>query len=770
MTTMAPVADLSRSPLLRRAMTLVAALALAAAGLLSAGGAHRVAAVWTPTDLTRNPYLSRPHLVVDGASTDSVVYERQGDNPGVIVSTGSGSTWTDTRLDSGVDYDAVIALDAGGKRHVAFARAGAGQGIYYATDATGSWSAPLRVTTDMDGVPSIAVDAAGHVHIAYISFGFSPGLYYATNATGTWVRSRLFGASLDYWPSIGIDSAGHVHIGWVRFAPEAPGLYYVTNATGTWAATRLTTYFASEPALAIDGSDKVHIAFVRWQSTWSALYSTTDETGSWIETQLWDDSAYDIGAPTISIDQGSTYVVAPRWPKDPASSGAGLTIFFGGGMYHLPNDPAETDDDMPSMAFDTAAHRVHLAFQRTLPTPGIAYYEAANNDLTTALDSRTLAGSVMDSAPSLAMDGTFNQHLAFERDSTGSDNGIEAATDASGSWVFANAAGTQAPPAEAVDGSGHDHIAYSDGTNVHHVTNATGSWVDEVVGPGSDPGIALDAADHVTLVYKDGASIVIARNATGSWVLFSFVSSSGGRPSVAVDGSGHTHFALIDSTFVVYYNDVSGSWQALLVVPSADSPSLALDGSGHVHLTYRSSGSAPGTYYATDKTGSWVTTRLTRTNAETAPSIAVDPAGHVFIAMARYYWAANPGIFIVSNRTGPWVTTQLTTKEGDVDPAIGTDGSGRLRIVYDSQGYGLSDLVESDPLGLTHSVRPTAAWQRAVADLFGHNDRGGLLGLLHAVGGSPGDQPSAPRQHAPSTGAVPGGVAADSGAGGFNQP
>ena len=768
---MTHVDDVLRGRLLRRATTILAACALAAAGLFGSGTAHPAGAVWTPTDLTSNAYLSAPQLVVDGTGANSVVYQRQGDDPGVILSAGSGSTWTDTRLDSGDDFSPVIALDAGDKRHVAFTRDGAARGIYYTSDATGSWSTPERLTTDLDDEPSIAVDAAGHVHIAYISFGFSPGLYYATNATGSWVRVRLYAATVDYFPSIGLDSAGHVHIAWVRFAPEAPGLYYTTNATGAWVATRLTTYFANEPALAIDGADKVHIAFVRWQSTWTALYSTTNATGSWVETQIWDDSGYDIGFPTIAFDQGTVYVTAPRWAKDPLAGGSGLTIFFSGGIYHLPNDPAETDDHAPSMTFD-AAHHLHLAFRRNVPTPGIAYYEATAADLVTAVDSRTLAGSILDSAPSLAMDGTSKQHVAFERDSTGSDNGIEAATDATGSWVFANAAGTQAPPAIAVDGSGHDHIAYSDGTNVHHATNATGSWVDEVVGPGESPVIAIDGSDHVTLAYQNTSVISVARNATGSWLIDNVVGTDPGATiSAAVEPGGQVHiaFAATSSLFYVTQATQGGQAQSTLIASSADSPSLALDSSAHANIAYRVSGASAGTYYVTNKTGSWVSTRLTRTEAETAPSIAVDPAGHVFIAMARYYWAANPGIFIVTNRTGPWVTTQLTAQEDDLDPAIGTDGSGRMRIVYDNQGLGLTDLVESDPLSLRAPHRSTAAWQRAVADLFGHDERGDLLGLLSSVGGTPGTRPTVAGPPAPGTGATPG-AAGNSGAGGFTAP
>jgi hypothetical protein len=721
---------------LRTFLGIGASLALAVAALFGAASLQPTTGNWTPSEITSNPYQSQPALAIDGSGKTSVAYERLGADPGIFLASDSTGSWVSERISTGSDQSPALAIDSGGKRHVVFAHFGGSPGLYYTTDISGSWSTPARLTTFEATSPTIAIDSGGHVRIIVVSLGFSRGLYYLSNVAGGFGSPlRVTSGHLDYRPSMVLDASDKVHVAWTRFAPEAPGLYYTTNKTGSWVSTRLTTYYASRPAMLFDGSGKAHIAYERWYSNYTGLSLMTNATGSWVESQLWNESAYDVGAPTIAMDLGTVYVAAARWPKFSGLSGGGLTIYFTGGIYQLPDDPEQVDSDWPSMEFD-ASHHLHLAFVRSLPTPGLAYYEADAATLQTAIDSRTLDGSVVDEVPNLALDSGGDQHVAFERHSTDTDNGINAGDD-NGGWSFETAAGTPAEPSIVVDSSGHEHIAYSDGADVHYVTNATGSWVDTTIAAGMHPSLAIEADDHLTIAFAGDPYLAVARNGTGSWVVESLTGNgypNDPRISVGVDSSGHTHIAVSSfstGTNVRYLNDVSGSWVNGLAATTGYAADLSVDAANHIHIAYvRYDGINSGTWYRTNKSGSWIVLRLTRTSAEGPPSLGVDAAAHAYIATGRYYWAANPGIYLVTNRTGSWVTSRVTAAY-DTNPSVAVTGPGYARIVFENETLGISDLVQIDPLGNVVTLQSSSASARALAGMPRIADR------VRSAGGEP---------------------------------
>ena len=104
----------------------------------------------------------------------------------------ASATWTLGNATEGFRMTApAIAVDGDDHQGVASQRAGRDPGIFFATDATGSWSEE-RVTTGSDWSPSLAYDGAGHAHIAYGHYGTASGVAYATNASGDWVTCLLY--------------------------------------------------------------------------------------------------------------------------------------------------------------------------------------------------------------------------------------------------------------------------------------------------------------------------------------------------------------------------------------------------------------------------------------------------------------------------------------------------------------------------------------------------------------------------------------------------
>ncbi|HVP55822.1 MAG TPA: hypothetical protein VMU45_12595, partial [Candidatus Eisenbacteria bacterium] len=200
-----------------------------------------------------------------------------------------------------VDYDPLsraythsLAVDAGGKAHVAYVR---GRDVVYATNSTGVWatevvatpakyppfsqSTAIKVTgsstievwfLDPTRIPSwtlqhasktgsgpwvlvqvgdliyklgwadLFLDSANHVHLCYWSGASSEGftdatLKYGTDVSGTWSdevipESITYGGVHDDFTrcSIAQDNRGYLHIGAV--VPDA--LFYATNSTGSW--------------------------------------------------------------------------------------------------------------------------------------------------------------------------------------------------------------------------------------------------------------------------------------------------------------------------------------------------------------------------------------------------------------------------------------------------------------------------------------------------------------------------------------------------------
>ncbi len=88
-------------------------------------------------------------------------------------------------------------------------------------------------------------------------------------------------------------------------------------------------------------------------------------------------------------------------------------------------------------------------------------------------------------------------------------------------------------------------------------------------------------------------------------------------------------------------------------------------------------------------------TRLTRTYAGEAPSIALDASGKVYVAVARAYWAANPGVYLITNRTGAWVTSLVVDSFGTTGTSVVVKPGGLARIAYDNEDWGVSVLDET---------------------------------------------------------------------------
>ena len=170
-----------------------------------------------------------------------------------------------------------VAVDATGSVHIA-ATAADNEGIWYLTNASGSWVTQQVVTpwsedpemTGMVGQPAIAVDPTdGSVWIAFVYWrctdcapGGSNGIFLVNNVAGTWSEPVQRGSNGAVSPSMAVRD------GRVYLACELPGDYghrygpilIGTDAPGAWEMQQIVQA-GTLPHLVLDADGQVGVLF-----------------------------------------------------------------------------------------------------------------------------------------------------------------------------------------------------------------------------------------------------------------------------------------------------------------------------------------------------------------------------------------------------------------------------------------------------------------------------------------------------------------------------
>jgi hypothetical protein len=144
---------------------------------------------------------------------------------------------------------------------------------------------------------------------------------------------------------------------------------------------------------------------------------------------------------------------------------------------------------------------------------------------------------------------------------------------------------------------------------------------------------------------------------------------------------------------------VTGWTSVQTAVPATHQPfggSIALDAAGHSYIAYarpKSGTFTPGSVWiATNKSGTWVRSKVLTGMFEN-PSIALDGKGKVHLALQRDTEFCDPGgmcqglpagISYATNRSGHWVVTKVSTGTNQVVPVLRLN-SGKPLIAYRSR-------------------------------------------------------------------------------------
>ncbi len=86
-------------------------------------------------------------------------------------------------------------------------------------------------------------------------------------------------------------------------------------------------------------------------------------------------------------------------------------------------------------------------------------------------------------------------------------------------------------------------------------------------------------------------------------------------------------------------------------------PSLAIDGAGKLHIAFaRYLAESRGIHLLTNATGSWVATRAT-TGSDDYPALVLDANDKHRIAFNQF--SGTTGVYYTTDATGPWATEQV---------------------------------------------------------------------------------------------------------------
>ena len=160
--------------------------------------------------------------------------------------------------------------------------------------------------------------------------------------------------------------------------------------------------------------------------------------------------------------------------------------------------------------------------------------------------------------------------------------------------------------------------------------------------------------------------------------------------SLALDISGNAHLCYINGNGdLKYATNISGSWVTTLIKYSFGSEdlSVAIDTSGNVHIICFDGDSIK---YITNISGSWVTTTaVDKVYNASPPSLALDVTGNAHISFSEQYQLDLYGGKIVysiyaTNASGSWKIYELPFS-GD-NSKITIDHSGNPLIIYNDNG------------------------------------------------------------------------------------
>jgi hypothetical protein len=252
-------------------------------------------------DVSRLPSIHRDGTQIDiRVDSDRNVHLAWTRDESVWYATNASGSWERRRLDNAMGNNVQLALDGAGRVHLVYNQCTndgsgtcEGAGIWYETNASGTWTQE-RVTGDQQDDPNdLLVDANGRAHVVFAreyNSQENPDLplatFYLTNAGGTWKAVRA--APAGRWANIERSKSGAITIVYMRVDDDdRRGIYRSTNASGVWIRGTVVREWALYPSTGISSNGVVHLAYMRMEID-PGIYYSNSRGGDWSRRELMD--------------------------------------------------------------------------------------------------------------------------------------------------------------------------------------------------------------------------------------------------------------------------------------------------------------------------------------------------------------------------------------------------------------------------------------------------------------------------------------------------
>jgi hypothetical protein len=357
--------------------------------------------------LPRDENITTPTTAITGLTANHEYYFKvvsvnpTGESPlSPTLSTATKPVITELTYNTGGSsyyYYPSVAVDGNGYVHTVF-RQKSNDNLFYATNASGSWTPPVNIAGVKAGMPCLRIDGDGNLHLAYwdMSSGY---LKYATNKSGEWETVDVDnGNGLGAGAALALDSGGNIHLSYHDYTNNK--VKYATNKSGSWvkddavlSVNRDSESRNVSTGIAVDSAGTIYIVYscYRSSSPYNALYGTKKIPG-----QVW-------GTPELILSSGNGH-------------------FF--------NIDMKLSGDTPCFIYSQNTNLGLVTWENGVWKPGV-------------LDADCYSYNYDDEAmrPSLDIDSSGALYVSYQVRLSNNQYSLKYGTNASGAWQFRIPAG-----------------------------------------------------------------------------------------------------------------------------------------------------------------------------------------------------------------------------------------------------------------------------------------------------------------------------------------
>ncbi|MEC7042944.1 MAG: putative Ig domain-containing protein, partial [Candidatus Thermoplasmatota archaeon] len=600
-----------------------------------------------------------------------------------------------------------IAADSNGKTHVVSFDDN-NDDLRYTTNAGGTWTSSLIHESGNTGRhPSIVIDSNDMIHVVFVRQTGTSLMYMNKSVSATsWSSPTTI--SSDAWnkaTGLALDEDDNLYVSWARNDANYKRQCFVKTkpaSSSTWSdLPGLYTHYQSENHqvrtacdVAVDSNKKVHIVAHDASSSSNSgdLRYTTNVSGSWVSSDIrgYSTSSADTGRlVNLVIDSNDkihlTYIETYGTAKAYHESNVGGSWSRSELAWYA---------DFPAIAIDSNDD-LHIA----LGASGTIelHQRAASSTGSFSSSTQTTCTGGCDEYISIIADNNDDLHLAFSRHlnhklgvsyEQGTGKGVK---NDPGSWrpVISSISSCEVSPSLPQGLSVNNQRCTLSGTPTEVASNQTYTvWANTSSGDSYSTQVWLRVVQSPPTISYNSNNFILVNNTAMSP---SAIPTNSGGPipsriidvgsvgsytswgisndtSIAMDSDGYMHISYRDSTnkTLLYATDKSGSWVTTTVdseYGSGDASSIALDSNNNVHIVHFES-DAWRLRYTTNMSGSWVSSRIVATGfLGFSPSIALDSDDNIHVS----YMQADSAYRIkyATNSSGSWVDTTVSPTTTD---------------------------------------------------------------------------------------------------------